>query len=80
MRFPVVAATVGIGAAVTVLLALGEDPAAQECKTVAFFDHYAAEPKELVRNRAAPSGATGAVGRGWRIRRGPDHCAHACRR
>ncbi|MEO8283347.1 MAG: heavy metal translocating P-type ATPase, partial [Pseudarthrobacter sp.] len=29
VRFPVVAATVGIGAAVTVLLALGEDPAAR---------------------------------------------------
>ena len=32
----------------------GSDPAAQECKTVAFFDRYAAEPKEIVHNRQDP--------------------------
>ena len=41
---------------------VGESAAAQECKTVAFFDQYAAEPKELLHNRQDPSGATGAVG------------------
>ncbi|MCA1712667.1 MAG: rhomboid family intramembrane serine protease, partial [Actinobacteria bacterium] len=35
---------------------VGADPAAQECKTVAFFDHYAAEPKEILRNRQDPGG------------------------
>ncbi|MCU1672224.1 MAG: Rhomboid family protein [Frankiales bacterium] len=42
---------------------VGEDSAKAECKTVAFFDRYAAEPKEILRNRQDPSGATGAVGR-----------------
>jgi membrane associated rhomboid family serine protease len=41
---------------------VGESPAAQECKAVAFFDQYAAEPKELLHNRQDPSGATGEVG------------------
>ena len=41
---------------------VGDSAAAQECKAVAFFDQYAAEPKELLHNRQDPSGATGAVG------------------
>src|SRR3954470_12045707 len=40
----------------------GDDAATQECKSIAFFDHYAAEPKELLHNRPDPSGATGQVG------------------
>lgn len=41
---------------------LGSDPAAQQCQTVAFFDRYAAEPRELVRNAPDPAAATGQVG------------------
>jgi membrane associated rhomboid family serine protease len=40
----------------------GDDAATQQCKSIAFFDHYAAEPKELLHNRQDPSGATGQVG------------------
>src|SRR3954470_13394636 len=39
----------------------GDDAGAQQCKSIAFFDHYAAEPKELLHNRQDPSGATGQV-------------------
>ena len=42
---------------------VGSSSRAQSCRQIAFFDHYAAEPKELVRNEAEPSGATGAAAR-----------------
>ena len=42
---------------------IGESPAAQECRTIAFLDRYAAEPKEVLTNRQDPSGATGQVAR-----------------
>ena len=38
---------------------LGETSAAAQCRQVAFFDHWAAEPKELVSGRQSPIGATG---------------------
>jgi len=41
---------------------LGSDPQVQECQTVAFFDRYAAEPRELLSNRQDPTGATGTIG------------------
>lgn len=40
----------------------GSDSAAQQCSTVAFFDRYAAEPRELIHNQPDPSAATGQVG------------------
>jgi membrane associated rhomboid family serine protease len=40
---------------------VGGSAVKQECKTLAFFDHWAAKPDELVHNRPLPVGATGAV-------------------
>jgi membrane associated rhomboid family serine protease len=40
---------------------VGASAAAQECRQLAFFDHYAAKPTELVHNEALDSGATGRV-------------------
>ena len=40
---------------------LGDSPAAQQCRQLAFFDHYAAEPRELLRNAQDGAGVTGAV-------------------
>ena len=42
---------------------LGADGATQECRTIAFLDRYAAEPKEILRNEQDPRGATGEVAR-----------------
>ncbi len=42
---------------------LGGSQAAAQCRQVAFFDKYAAEPDEVLTNRQQPTGATGAVGR-----------------
>ena len=42
---------------------VGSTPLAQECRTQAYFDRYAAVPDELVHNRQAPTAATGQVGR-----------------
>ncbi len=42
---------------------LGDTPEASACKQIAFFDKYAAEPKELLRNEQSPTGATGRVAR-----------------
>src|SRR3954453_16482078 len=41
---------------------VGDTPVAQECRTLAFFDRYAAVPDELVNNRQEPVAATGRVG------------------
>ena len=41
---------------------VGDTPLKQECRTRAYFDHYAAVPDELVRNRQEPKAATGEVG------------------
>jgi membrane associated rhomboid family serine protease len=41
---------------------LGSDAQAEQCRTVAFFDRYAAEPREVVHNKQDPAGATGQVG------------------
>jgi membrane associated rhomboid family serine protease len=41
---------------------LGADPQTQECRNIAFFDRYAAEPREVVHNQQDPVGATGQVG------------------
>jgi membrane associated rhomboid family serine protease len=41
---------------------VGDSSAATQCRQVAFFEHYAAIPDELVNNRQEPSGATGRVG------------------
>ncbi|MDP9183473.1 MAG: rhomboid family intramembrane serine protease [Actinomycetota bacterium] len=41
---------------------VGSSALKQECDTLAFFDHWAAKPKELVENKPLPSGATGQVG------------------
>jgi membrane associated rhomboid family serine protease len=41
----------------------GSSSTAQECRTVSFFDRYAAKPEELMHNRQEPEGATGAVAR-----------------
>ena len=40
---------------------VGEEPAAQECRTIAFLDRFAAEPKEIIHNRQDPSGVTSRV-------------------
>ena len=40
----------------------GGTSAAQQCRQIAFFDHYAAEPKEILTNTQQPQGATGQVG------------------
>ncbi len=40
---------------------IGDSPAEQQCQQVAFFDHYAAEPRELLHNAQDRSGVTGAV-------------------
>ena len=40
---------------------VGDSPAQQECRTIAFLDRYAAEPKEVLRNRQDPSGVTAVV-------------------
>jgi membrane associated rhomboid family serine protease len=40
---------------------VGTSAAAQECRQLAFFDHYAAKPVELLHKRALDSGATGRV-------------------
>ena len=40
----------------------GGSSAAQQCRQIAFFDRYAAEPRELLTGRQQPSAATGAVG------------------
>jgi membrane associated rhomboid family serine protease len=42
---------------------IGDSPAAEECRTVAFLDQYAAEPKEIVHNAQDKVGATSRVGR-----------------
>jgi membrane associated rhomboid family serine protease len=42
---------------------VGESPAASQCKQIAFFDQYAAEPKEVLSNSQSPQGATGKVAR-----------------
>lgn len=42
---------------------IGESSAATQCRQIAFFDKYAAEPKELLSNRQSPTGATGQVAR-----------------
>jgi membrane associated rhomboid family serine protease len=42
---------------------LGESSAASRCRQIAFFDQYAAEPKEVLTNRQSPTGATGAPAR-----------------
>ncbi len=42
---------------------IGDPPAAQECRIVAFFDEYAAKPDEVIHNRQEQTGATGDVGR-----------------
>jgi membrane associated rhomboid family serine protease len=42
---------------------VGDSPQAQACKQVAFFDKYAAEPKEVLSNHQDPAAATGRVGR-----------------
>jgi membrane associated rhomboid family serine protease len=41
---------------------VGSSQLAQRCQQVAFFDHYAAKPSELIHNRQEPFGATGRVG------------------
>ena len=41
---------------------VGESPQATQCKQIAFFDKYAAEPKEILTNKQEPRGATGRVG------------------
>ncbi len=40
---------------------LGGDAVTQQCRQVAFFDRYAAEPKEVLSNEQQPSAATGQV-------------------
>lgn len=40
---------------------LGDSSAAAQCRQIAFFDKYAAEPKELLTNSQSPVGATGRV-------------------
>jgi len=42
---------------------VGSTPLSQQCRTQAYFDHYAAVPDELVHNRPEPVAATGEVGR-----------------
>lgn len=47
---------------------LGGDSVAQQCRQVAFFDRYAAEPTEVLSNQQQPSAATGqAVTEGDRV-------------
>lgn len=41
---------------------VGDTPTAQECRTLAYFDRYAAVPDELVTGRQEPAAATGEVG------------------
>ncbi len=40
---------------------VGSSSAAQQCQQLAFFDQYAAEPRELLHNRQDTAGVTGAV-------------------
>ena len=40
---------------------VGGTSAAQQCRQIAFFDKYAAEPKEVLTNRQQPQAATGKV-------------------
>ena len=40
---------------------LGDSSAASQCRQIAFFDKYAAEPKEVLTNAQSPQGATGKV-------------------
>ena len=42
---------------------VGEPPAAQQCRIVAFLDEYAAKPHEVITGDQEPTGATGALGR-----------------
>ena len=42
---------------------VGSSQLQQECRQIAFFDHYAAKPDELLHNRQLPVGATGEVAR-----------------
>jgi len=42
---------------------VGDAGGSQACRQSTFFDHYAAEPKELLHNRQDSQGVTGAVGR-----------------
>ncbi len=42
---------------------VGSSALKQECRTIAFFDQYAAKPHEILTNRQERQGATGAVGR-----------------
>ena len=53
---------------------LGDSPAEQQCQQVAFFDQYAAEPRELLRNRQDTRGATGAVDTQADVRPGQVAC------
>jgi len=41
---------------------VGSSALKQECQTLAFFDHWAAKPKELVHNKPLPTAFTGQVG------------------
>jgi membrane associated rhomboid family serine protease len=40
---------------------LSDSSGAQQCRTVEFFDHYAAKPDEVIGNRQEPAAATGRV-------------------
>jgi len=41
---------------------VGNSPAAEQCRQIAFFDQYAAEPREILRNDPDDRAATGKVG------------------
>ena len=41
---------------------VGGSPAAEQCRQVAFFDRYAAEPREVLTGQQQPQAATGQVG------------------
>ena len=53
---------------------VGESPAAQLCSQIAFFDQYAAEPRELLRNEQSSRAATGAVATDADIQPGKVAC------